>query len=66
MPSAAMKSYESLVTFVRERPGHYFWGLAADLAIFLYTVVLGPIAVLLALITRSGRVVDDIGRLWCR
>jgi 1-acyl-sn-glycerol-3-phosphate acyltransferase len=61
-----MKSYESLVTFVRERPGHYFWGLAADLAIFLYTIVLGPIAVLLAFVTRSGRVVDDIGRLWCR
>jgi 1-acyl-sn-glycerol-3-phosphate acyltransferase len=61
-----MKSYESLATFVRERPGHYFWGLAADLAIFLYTIVLGPIAVLLALVTRSGRAIDVIGKLWCK
>jgi 1-acyl-sn-glycerol-3-phosphate acyltransferase len=61
-----MKSYESLATFVRERPGHYFWGLAADLAIFIYTIVLGPIAVLLGLLTRSGGPIDVIARNWCK
>jgi 1-acyl-sn-glycerol-3-phosphate acyltransferase len=61
-----MKSYESLATFVRERPAHYLWGLGADLGIFLYTIVLGPIAALLAVATRSGRPIDVLGRLWCR
>jgi 1-acyl-sn-glycerol-3-phosphate acyltransferase len=61
-----MTSYESLATFVRERPFHYLWGLCADAGIFLYTVVLGPLAVIGALITRRGWIVDVIGRLWCR
>jgi 1-acyl-sn-glycerol-3-phosphate acyltransferase len=61
-----MKSYESLATFVRERPAHYFWGLGADLGIFIYTIVLGPIAVLLALLTRNGKPVDVIAWIWCK
>ena len=61
-----MTSYESLATFVRERPFHYLWGLCADLGIFVYTILLGTLAVVGALITRRGWIVDVIGRVWCR
>jgi 1-acyl-sn-glycerol-3-phosphate acyltransferase len=61
-----MTSYESLATFVRERPGHYLWGLGADVGIFVYTIVLGPLATAAALVARNGRPIDVLGRLWCR
>ena len=61
-----MTSYESLTVFVREHPFHYLWGLCADIAIFLYTLVLGPIAVVGTLLTRRGWIVEWVGRTWCR
>ena len=61
-----MTSYESLAVFVRERPFHYLWGLAADVAIVLYTFFFGPLAVAGALTTRRTQIVDWVGRTWCR
>jgi 1-acyl-sn-glycerol-3-phosphate acyltransferase len=58
--------YQSLLTFVRERPFHYLWGLAADLGIIIYTIILGPMAVLGVLVVRRGWPADVIGRIWCR
>jgi 1-acyl-sn-glycerol-3-phosphate acyltransferase len=58
--------YQSLTTFIRERPFHYLWGLAADLAIFVYTIILGPAAALGVLTLRRGWPADVIGRVWCR
>ena len=46
--------HQSLGIFIRERPLHYLWGLAADLGILVYTIVLGPAAVLGVLILRRG------------
>lgn len=56
----------SLFSFIRNHPLHYFWGLAADVAIALYTIVLGIIAIATTLVLRSGRPIDILGRLWCR
>jgi 1-acyl-sn-glycerol-3-phosphate acyltransferase len=58
--------YQSLTTFIRERPLHYLWGLAADVAIVVYTAILGPLAVLGVLLLRRGWPADVIGRIWCR
>lgn len=58
--------YQSLTTFIRERPFHYLWGLAADLCIILYTIFLGPLAALGVLVVRRGWPADVIGRIWCR
>jgi len=57
---------DSLFGFVLEHPWRYFWGLLADIAIFLYTLVLGSLASIGVLVTRSGRPVDVLGRLWCK
>ncbi len=56
---------DSLRRFVRERPLHYLWGLAADLGIAIFTAVLGPPAVVGALITRRSWPVDLVGPIWC-
>ena len=60
------ETQESFAAFALERPGHYLWGLAADLGIFCYTIVLGPSAVALTLLTRSSRPLDVLARIWCR
>ena len=57
---------DSLLSFAVQHPMRYLWGLAADAWIFLSTVVLGTIAIVATLITRSGRPIDVLGRLWSR
>ncbi len=42
------------------------WGLAADVAIFVYTVCLGSLAVVATLLTRRPWPVDFLGRIWSR
>lgn len=60
------ETHESFAAFALERPLHYLWGLAADLGIFCYTIVLGPTAIALTLLTRSSRPLNAIARVWCR
>jgi len=57
---------DSFASFVLEKPFHYLWGLAADIAIFWYTIFFGVPAILLTLITRNSRPLDFLSRLWCR
>ena len=57
---------ESFAAFVMERPFHYLWGLLADILIFLYTIVVGSIAILAVLISRRSRPLDVLARLWCK
>ncbi len=57
---------DSLTSFALGHPLHYLWGLAADLAFAVYTLTLGPLAILLVLLTRSGKPVDVLGRLWAK
>jgi 1-acyl-sn-glycerol-3-phosphate acyltransferase len=59
-------THESFAAFALERPLHYLWGLAADAGIFCYTIVLGPTAVALTLLTRSSRPLNALARIWCR
>lgn len=47
-------------------PGRLLWGVLADAAIFVYTVLLGGAAVILTLVTRKGWPVDVLGRVWSR
>jgi 1-acyl-sn-glycerol-3-phosphate acyltransferase len=58
--------YDSLAVFIRERPLHYLWGLAADVVIFFSTIVLGTLAIAGTLLAGNGRPTDFIGRVWCR
>jgi len=55
---------DSLTSFAFEHPLHYLWGLAADLAFAVFTLTLGPLAIVLVLLTRSGKPVDALGRMW--
>lgn len=57
---------DSLLSFAVQHPLRYVWGLAADAWIFGSTIVLGLIAITATLISRSGRPVDVLGRLWSR
>lgn len=57
---------DSLLSFALRQPGRYLWGLLADLGIGLYTIVLGSLAALMALITRRGWPIDVLGPLWCK
>jgi 1-acyl-sn-glycerol-3-phosphate acyltransferase len=54
---------ESPAAFV---PTRFLWGLAADAAIFVYTVLLGGSAALAALVTRSTRPIDYLAPFWGR
>ncbi len=56
----------SLLSFAVQHPLRYLWGLAADAWIFGSTVVLASLAIAATLITRSGRPIDVLGRLWSR
>jgi 1-acyl-sn-glycerol-3-phosphate acyltransferase len=44
----------------------WLWGLLADLAIFVYTVCFGTIAIVATLVTRKPWPVDFFGRIWAR
>jgi len=57
---------DSLLSFAVQHPLRYLWGLVADAWIFTSTIVLGTIAIIATLITRSGRPVDVLGRVWGR
>ena len=48
------------------RLGRWFWGLAADLAIFLITVWWGGLCIATILVTRRGWAADRLGRIWAR
>jgi len=57
---------DSLLSFAVQHPLRYLWGLGADAWIFTSTIVLGLLAIMGTLVTRSGRPVDVLGRLWSR
>jgi 1-acyl-sn-glycerol-3-phosphate acyltransferase len=57
---------DSLLSFALQHPLRYLWGLAADAWIFSSTIVLGTIAIIATLVSRTGRPVDVLGRLWSR
>ena len=57
---------DSLLSFAVQHPLRYLWGLVADAWIFGSTIVLALIAIAATLITRSGRPIDVIGRVWGR
>jgi 1-acyl-sn-glycerol-3-phosphate acyltransferase len=57
---------ESLWSFAVQHPLRYLWGLAADVWIFGSTIGIGSAAIAATLISRSGRPVDVLGRLWSR
>jgi 1-acyl-sn-glycerol-3-phosphate acyltransferase len=61
-----MTSGEYTAQLVSQNPIRLLWGLAADVFIFFWTIVLGTIAIVLTLVTRSGYWVDVLGRFWCR
>jgi 1-acyl-sn-glycerol-3-phosphate acyltransferase len=44
----------------------FLWGLAADAAIFFLTVIMGSLAVVSILITKSTHAVDYLGPIWSR
>lgn len=60
------ETHESFAAFALERPLHYLWGLAADVGIFCYTIVLGSTAVVLTLLARRSAPLDFLARIWCR
>lgn len=57
---------DSLLSFAVQHPLRYLWGLAADVWIFSSTIALGLVAIAATLISRSGRPIDVLGRLWSR
>lgn len=61
-----MTSAEETSQYAFQHPLRTAWGLAADLFIFFWTILLGTIAIVLTLLTRSGYWVDMLGRVWCR
>jgi 1-acyl-sn-glycerol-3-phosphate acyltransferase len=60
------RARDSLLSFALQHPVRYLWGLAADAWIFTSTIVLGMIAIAATLLSRSGRPIDVLGRLWSR
>jgi 1-acyl-sn-glycerol-3-phosphate acyltransferase len=57
---------DSLLSFAVQHPVRYLWGLAADAWIFGSTVVLASLAIAATLLSRSGRPIDALGRVWGR
>jgi 1-acyl-sn-glycerol-3-phosphate acyltransferase len=57
---------DSLLSFAVQHPLRYLWGLAAAAWIFGSTIAFGLIAIAGTLISRSGRPVDVLGRVWSR
>jgi 1-acyl-sn-glycerol-3-phosphate acyltransferase len=57
---------DSLLSFALQHPLRYLWGLAADVWIFVSTIVLGLYVIIATLVTRSGRTTDRVGRVWSR
>ena len=64
--SGRQTARDSLLSFAVQHPVRYLWGLAADIWIFVSTVVIGSLAIVATLITRNGRPIDVLGRLWGR
>lgn len=57
---------DSLFSFATQHPVRYLWGLVADAWIFSSTIILGLVAIVGTLLTRSGRPSDWVGELWSR
>ena len=57
---------DSLLSFAVQHPLRYLWGLAADAWIFGSTIFIGLVAIAGTLISRSGRPIDVLGRIWSR
>jgi 1-acyl-sn-glycerol-3-phosphate acyltransferase len=66
MSGQARTGNESLLSFALEHPLRYLWGLVADIGIVVYTLILGPLAIVATLLTRSGRPVDVLAKIWCK
>lgn len=64
--SSSPAARDSLLSFAIQHPLRYLWGLVADAWIFGSTIVFALIAIASTLLTRSGRPIDMIGRLWSR
>jgi len=47
-------------------PGRFLWGLAADVWIFVFTAIMGSVAFIAAVVTRSTRPIDVLGPIWGR
>jgi 1-acyl-sn-glycerol-3-phosphate acyltransferase len=61
-----MTSAEDTADLGFQHPLQLAWGLAADVFIFFWTVLLGSTATILTLLTRKPAVVDVLGRVWCK
>jgi len=61
-----MTSGEETAQLAIQHPLRMAWGLAADVFIFFYTLILGSLATILTLITRKPSVVDVLGSVWCK
>ena len=61
-----MTSAPDTAELVSQNPLRLLWGLAADVFIFVWTVLLGTIAIVLTLLTRRPYWVDLLGRFWCK
>lgn len=64
--SSTAAARDSLLSFAVQHPLRYLWGLAADVYIFTSTIVFALLAIGATLITRNGRSIDVLGRLWGR
>ena len=64
--SSSPAARESLLSFAVQHPLRYLWGLGADVWIFTSTIVFGLLAIAGTLVSRSGRPIDVIGRIWAK
>ena len=64
--SSSPAARDSLLSFAVQHPLRYLWGLGADVWIFTSTIVLGLLAIAGTLVSRSGRPIDVIGRIWAK
>ncbi len=62
--SSSPAARDSLLSFAVQHPLRYLWGLGADVWIFTSTIVLGLLVIAGTLLSRSGRPIDVVGRIW--
>jgi 1-acyl-sn-glycerol-3-phosphate acyltransferase len=61
-----MESTEGIAGVGFQSPVQRLWGAIATLLIVLYTLILGPLSIVMALLARKGWPMDVLGRIWCR
>lgn len=61
-----MMSAEEPAELGFQHPVRLLWGLAVDVFIFVWTLVLGTVATFLTLVTRRPVFIDIFGRWWCK